>query len=97
MLRRQITISTRERFQIIDITAMVNSALKEERVRDGILLIYCPHTTAAISVNESDPDLWIDIINTLKRLIPVDAKYRHNSKYSGIAREMNATPISETY
>lgn len=63
---------------MVDITREVREAVRASGVADGIATVYCPHTTAAITINENaDPDVQRDITAFLKRLIPPSAEFRH--------------------
>jgi secondary thiamine-phosphate synthase enzyme len=71
-------ISTRGRDSMTDITPQVRRAIKESGVADGICLVYCPHTTAGITINENaDPDVPRDVLFALDRAIPWSGGYRH--------------------
>lgn len=72
-------VRTRERDQFVEITDQVRDALLASRVRSGSVIVYVPHTTAAVTINENaDPDVVHDMLLTLNRLIPKDATgYRH--------------------
>jgi secondary thiamine-phosphate synthase enzyme len=64
-------VSTKKRNQLIDITSRVSSAVSQSGVTDGDVIVYCPHTTAAITINENaDPSVLHDILLTLEELIP---------------------------
>lgn len=73
-------VSTKARNQFIDITSQVQSLLSESGIADGDVIVYCPHTTAAITINENaDPSVAHDILLTLEDLIPQRrAGYRHS-------------------
>ncbi|HOK07694.1 MAG TPA: secondary thiamine-phosphate synthase enzyme YjbQ [Syntrophales bacterium] len=72
------TVKTTKRVEMIDITAQVRAAIGKMKVREGICVIYCPHTTAAITINENaDPDVPRDILAALERAVPFAADYRH--------------------
>jgi len=74
----QYDILTKKPQEFIDITYLVNQAIKESNIDNGIAVIYCPHTTAAITINEnSDPDVVNDIISTLNKVFPVNGHYKH--------------------
>ncbi len=75
----KLTFNTSERLQIIDITPKVRKLIAESKVKDGIAVVYSPHTSAAITINENtDPDLKGDIVGAMSRLFPVaDVQYRH--------------------
>ncbi|MBL7107397.1 MAG: YjbQ family protein [Phycisphaerae bacterium] len=73
------TVPTGERNQMINITSRVLSAVRETKIQNGDVIVFCPHTTAGITINENaDPDVVHDILLTLKDLIPQDKPgYRH--------------------
>ena len=63
---------------IIDITGSVEGALRQSRVKSGICLVYVPHTTAGVIINENaDPDVRRDILMTLERTAPAALPYAH--------------------
>ncbi len=75
---KEITVQTHARFEMIDITASVQKAAGEEKINSGIGLVYTPHTTAAVTINENaDPDVPRDILTALDRVIPLSANYQH--------------------
>lgn len=88
--RGSAEIRTKRRLEVIDVTRQVRSLVAQSGVREGIVNVWLGHTTAGVTVNEADPDLWEDLLETLSRLVPLDAHYRHNAKYAGFSREQNA-------
>ncbi len=73
-----IELSTDRREQFVDITRQVAEAVRATGVGDGAALVYCPHTTAAISINENaDPDVVGDLLAGLATLAPRDAGWHH--------------------
>lgn len=73
------TISSSRSEEIIDITKEVKSAIKQSKLQQGICLVYTPHTTAAVIVNENwDPNLCEDILSSLSRMVPKRADYQHD-------------------
>jgi secondary thiamine-phosphate synthase enzyme len=73
-----LNLSTKGRMEFIDITSRVNDAIRQYGWKTGILTVYCPHTTAAITINEcADPSVQADIVGTLAKLIPHGGSYRH--------------------
>ena len=75
---KEISVQTHSRLEMIDITAAVRDATREEKIESGIVLVYTPHTTAAITINENaDPDVPRDILAALDRAFPLSANYRH--------------------
>ena len=74
----RIRIETREREQLVDFTADVQSAIDQAGVTDGVIHLWSLHTTCAITVNEgADPDVRRDIVVNLRRVHPRDGDYRH--------------------
>jgi secondary thiamine-phosphate synthase enzyme len=74
----QLTVKTRSRTELVDITSEVARRVAESGVREGLLMLYVPHTTAGITINESaDPDVREDILMVLNRIVPWEAGYRH--------------------
>ncbi|MFZ3136868.1 MAG: secondary thiamine-phosphate synthase enzyme YjbQ [Thermodesulfovibrionales bacterium] len=75
---KYINVRSKSRNEFIDITEMVQEAIKEEGVVKGICFLYVPHTTAGIIINEgADPSVQRDIQNALSRLIPHEMNYFH--------------------
>jgi secondary thiamine-phosphate synthase enzyme len=74
----KITLKTRSREEFQDITDRVSDAVKESGVEDGLCVVYVPHTTAAVTINEhADPDVVADIIAHLEKMVPRQAGYKH--------------------
>jgi secondary thiamine-phosphate synthase enzyme len=74
------SISTKERSQMVDITSQICSAVNKSGIINGDVIVYCPHTTAAVTINENaDPSVVHDILYMLGELIPHHhAGYRHS-------------------
>ena len=73
-----LSVKTRERTELVDITSNINQIIKESGVDQGICMLYVPHTTAAVTINESaDPSVKSDILMVLNQVIPWEANYRH--------------------
>jgi len=73
-----LEVSSTSRQQFIDITDRVEEIVKKSGVKNGVCILYVPHTTAGITVNENaDPSVVRDIMDTLERLVPADGRYRH--------------------
>jgi secondary thiamine-phosphate synthase enzyme len=73
------TLSTRQRNELVDITAQVRQLLHRQQMQRGVAIVYCPHTTAAITINENaDPDVVHDLLLWLERTVPqAQAGFRH--------------------
>ncbi|HUV05536.1 MAG TPA: secondary thiamine-phosphate synthase enzyme YjbQ, partial [Armatimonadota bacterium] len=75
---QRLSVRTSARTQFVDITHEVQAAVNSSGVSNGLCTVYVPHTTAGITINENaDPDVTRDIIDTLERLVPRGAGYRH--------------------
>ena len=73
-----VAVRTSVRCQFVDITADVARAVRASGVRDGLCLVWCPHTTAGITVNENaDPDVPADLLMGLGRLVDARWPFRH--------------------
>ncbi len=73
-----LQVRTHKQFECINITSQVHSLIRDSGVEDGIVIIYCPHTTAAVTINEgADPAVTQDILNELDKVIPLKDNYQH--------------------
>ena len=73
-----IPVKTHSRTELVDITGEVQAAVDEAGIRDGVCMIYVPHTTAAVTINENaDPTVKADILKVINKIIPWDDGYRH--------------------
>ncbi|MFW5971757.1 MAG: secondary thiamine-phosphate synthase enzyme YjbQ, partial [Desulfovermiculus sp.] len=73
-----INVQSAKREELIDITAQVREMIREKKWQNGALLLYCTHTTAGITINESaDPSVVRDILVFLGRTIPWQGDYKH--------------------
>ena len=74
----KINVSTHHRTEMCDITKQVQNVVDKKGINEGLLHIYCPHTTAALTVNENcDPAVQSDITKTMNTLIPANKGYAH--------------------
>jgi len=72
------SIRTTRRIEFVDITSEVRSALSLTGVKEGICIVFCPHTTAGVTINENaDPSVTLDISTILSRIAPAAAAYSH--------------------
>lgn len=73
-----LKVRTSEREQIKDITVLLQDLVTSSKVRSGLLAVHCPHTTAAVTINENaDPDVKRDILYHLGKTIPRSPEFRH--------------------
>ena len=78
ILRSRIEFETVEPIQILDMTGQVRDWLKTTGIREGLLTVTSPHTTARVNVNEREPQLQKDMVTWLKRFAPRDGDWLHN-------------------
>jgi secondary thiamine-phosphate synthase enzyme len=77
-MTKRVTISTPDRSAFIDITDHVVRLIAESGVREGSCLIYSPHTTCGVTINENaDPDVKVDLLTGLDSIAPWENQYRH--------------------
>ena len=80
-----------------DITQRVKDALRESGITNGLCVVYCPHTTAGITINENaDPDVVRDLIFALEKTYPDRAEFRHNEGNSAAHLKASAIGSSAT-
>jgi secondary thiamine-phosphate synthase enzyme len=74
------SVKTRSRSEILDLTDRVRQIVSHSGVRDGMVLVYVPHTTAGVTINENaDPDVKHDLLRKLDALVPRhEGYYRHS-------------------
>ena len=76
---KELKIISKKRNEMIDITADVQRLIDKENIENGYVIVYVPHTTAGITINEgADPSVQRDIIETLNRIIPESGNYHHS-------------------
>src|SRR5678809_1430953 len=69
-------VKTRHRNEIVDITPAVKRLVQQHRISDGMVIVYVPHTTAAVTINENaDPDVKSDLLAKLGAMIPKRETY----------------------
>lgn len=75
---KTVTVRTENPQQVIDITPTARLVVRESGVSSGILRIFIPHTTAAVTINENtDPAVKQDLLDILERVIPTGGSYLH--------------------
>ena len=77
-LLKQIQLETKKQFEMVDITQKVKDLVAASGVKDGLVAVFCPHTTAAVRLNHNEPLLMQDIMKMLYRAAPVDVSYSHD-------------------
>ncbi len=77
-----VTIQTTKREQLVsissEVTKMAQSCLQKATKEHGAILLFCPHTTCGLTINEgADPDVAADMVAFLQRLVPQNPHFRH--------------------
>jgi secondary thiamine-phosphate synthase enzyme len=92
-----IDIQSNQDIEFIDITAQVRDFVRVAKCREGILLIFTPHTTAGVTINENaDPDVRYDISEFFKRRLPRQDYFRHSEGNSPAHILSSLVAASET-
>ncbi|MGD1119318.1 MAG: secondary thiamine-phosphate synthase enzyme YjbQ [Dehalococcoidales bacterium] len=74
----KLNIKTHAQTEFQEITAQIREVVKESKIESGICIVYVPHTTAGVMINEhADPDVVEDIAAQLEKLAPRHAAYKH--------------------
>lgn len=82
---------------LVDITREVSEAVKESGVLEGVCIVFCMHTTAAITINENaDPDVQTDFIKGMDRFFPELSSFHHAEGNSDAHIKSSAIGASET-
>ncbi len=77
-MKQTIALNSKSRTEFIDITDQVREAIRRSEIKEGVCLVFVPHTTAGVTVNEgADPSVQRDILTSLNKLVPFEGDYRH--------------------
>ncbi len=99
---KDFSVSTQKRYQLVDITERVEEIVKKTGIKDGQVLIFVPHSTAAILLTENEEGLKQDWLNVLKKLVS-GLDFRHNMIdnnadshiLSGLVGQARILPVEE--
>jgi len=83
---------TRGEFDVVDLTARVETVVGESGIREGIAVVYAGHATGIIVLNEYEPSLLEDLKEFLRGLAPSDGSYHHPANAHAHIRSMLMTP-----
>ncbi|MCX6557473.1 MAG: secondary thiamine-phosphate synthase enzyme YjbQ [Candidatus Aminicenantes bacterium] len=94
---RCLEIQSRQEIEFIDITAALREFVRASKCREGVLLVFAPHTTAGVTINENaDPDVRHDIGEFFKRRLPQQDYFRHGEGNSPAHILSSLVSASET-
>ena len=94
----EFTVSTGKKQEIVDITENVKGIVEKSGVKDGLCIVYTPHATCAVLINENwDPNVMLDIIECLDKIVP-QGKWKHDDVDNNDASHIKSAVIgpSET-
>jgi secondary thiamine-phosphate synthase enzyme len=92
----EITVNSREQVELIDVTTEVRRAVRDSGVRQGLAVVFVPHTTAAVTINENaDPDVVRDMVMEFNRIVPFEDGYRHGEGNSAAHIKSSLVGVSE--
>jgi len=93
----EFSIRSRSRTQLIDITDMVQDVVADSGVSEGICVVFVPHTTAAVTINENaDPSVGRDLLDELNEIVPFEDGYSHTEGNSAAHIKSSVVGCSET-
>lgn len=88
------TLSTSAKFEVHDITSQVTAAVRESGARDGLCAVFTPHATAAVTINENDdPNVGVDLLDALARLVKERDGWRHDRVDDNAAAHIKAAIV----
>ncbi len=94
---QEFFLRTHSRVEFLDITDQVNRIVEESKVQSGTILVFVPHTTAAVTINENaDPSVVHDLLAEFNRLIPFSGAYQHAEGNSAAHVKSTLVGPSET-
>jgi secondary thiamine-phosphate synthase enzyme len=97
MTRHALTLQTTAHEQVQDLTLQVRQLVRQSGVAAGLCLVYCPHTTAGLVINEGyDPDVASDVLALLDRLAPWHGPYQHAEGNAAAHAKAILTGTSQT-
>lgn len=77
-MKYSLEVKTSSHTQMLDITKDIKKIIKESEIKNGSCIIFIPHTTAAVTINENaDPDVQKDFIKAINKLVPWEDEYLH--------------------
>lgn len=92
-----LTVESRRAVELIDVTREVRQAIRASGIDHGLAVVFTPHTTAAVTINENaDPDVVSDLIMELNKIVPLQDNYRHAEGNSAAHLKSSLIGTSET-
>ena len=93
----EFPVRTTSHTQMIDITRQVQQTVSESGVKDGLCIVFIPHTTAAVTINENaDPDVQTDFMKEINKIVPWEDGYLHMEGNAAAHLKASMMGFSET-
>ena len=93
----RLPVKTNSQTEMIDVTSLVARQVSERGIQEGLCMVFVPHTTAAVTINESaDPAVRQDILMVLNKIVPWKEAYRHMEGNSPAHLKTSIIGSSET-
>ena len=78
VFKKSFYVQTRSRFEVVKITESVEEAVRVSGIREGFVLVFVPHATAAVVLNEYEPRIVEDYVTWVRRVIPPGGGWKHD-------------------
>lgn len=92
-----LSVTSRQAVELIDVTRQVRQAIRNSGISNGLAVVFTPHTTAAVTINENaDPDVVSDMVMELNKIVPLQDNYRHAEGNSAAHLKSSLIGASET-
>ncbi len=75
---KRVELTTERQIDFIDVTEQVKESIESSKIKNGLVVLFSPHTTAGIVINHNEPMLMQDFSKMLFRLAPIDERYSHD-------------------
>lgn len=94
---KTLQVKSHRQVEMIDISAEVFKIIRESQIEDGLAVVFTPHTTAAITINENaDPDVCRDLVMAINKIVPMQDGYHHLEGNSAAHLKSSLFGASET-
>ena len=90
----ELLFSTKKKEELINITREIEQAVRIYDIKDGICVLFVPHATAALFINENEPGLKEDLLNSLSLIVPNREGYKHDRLDKNATSHIKATLVS---
>ncbi|WP_456278396.1 secondary thiamine-phosphate synthase enzyme YjbQ [Bacillus sp. AK128] len=90
---KKLTLQTNKRDEMLEVTEIVHGFIREKNIQEGVVVVYCPHTTAGITINENaDPDVKRDMLRRFDEVYPWINKHDRHAE-GNTAAHMKASTV----